>query len=137
MEFSTFGKLNYLAILVATIAYWMLGALWYAPPVFGKRWMAESGVTPEAGRGQAGLFILTFVLYLITVTGLAFVGAEMGATKVNDGIQLGLGVGVAFTAAAIWVTHAYEGRSFVLTAITALYHVVGLVIAGLIVTLWD
>jgi len=32
-------KTNYPAVIVAAIAYWVLGAVWYAV-LFGKSWMA-------------------------------------------------------------------------------------------------
>lgn len=35
MSFDVLGDLNWLAVVVAAIAYFALGALWYAPPVFG------------------------------------------------------------------------------------------------------
>ena len=38
---------NYLAVLVAGIVYFALGAVWYARPVFGKAWMEGVGKTEE------------------------------------------------------------------------------------------
>ena len=38
--------LNWLAILVATVAAFVLGGLWYGP-LFGKAWMAALGKTEE------------------------------------------------------------------------------------------
>ena len=36
MSFDALGDLNWLAVIVAAIAYFALGAIWFAPPVFGK-----------------------------------------------------------------------------------------------------
>ncbi len=38
-------ELNYLAIIVAAAANFVLGMVWYAPSVFGKMWMKEAGIT--------------------------------------------------------------------------------------------
>ena len=38
---------NYLAVLAAGGAAWILGAVWYAAPVFGNAWMAGIGKTKE------------------------------------------------------------------------------------------
>jgi hypothetical protein len=35
-------KTNYPAIVISALAYWILGALWFAV-LFGKRWMARAG----------------------------------------------------------------------------------------------
>lgn len=43
MSFDLLGDLNWLAVLVAALAYFAVGALWYAPPVFGKTWAAAGG----------------------------------------------------------------------------------------------
>ncbi len=50
MSFDVLSDLNWLAVIVAALAYFAIGALWYAPPVFGKAWMAAGGMEmPEAG----------------------------------------------------------------------------------------
>ena len=41
-------KINYLAVVVAAIAWFVVGSLWYSPLLFGKMWMELSGITPGA-----------------------------------------------------------------------------------------
>ena len=54
MTFDVLGDLNWLAVLVAALAYFAIGALWYAPPLFGKAWMAAGGMTTrKPGPGRA------------------------------------------------------------------------------------
>jgi hypothetical protein len=54
MSFDVLGDLNWLVVLVAAVAYFVLGALWYAPPVFGKVWAAAGGFDlPERGSARA------------------------------------------------------------------------------------
>jgi hypothetical protein len=44
------GSLNWLAVIVAALAYFAIGAVWYAPPVLGKTWAAAGGLPmPEPG----------------------------------------------------------------------------------------
>jgi hypothetical protein len=40
-------QLNFLAILVAAVAAFVLGALWYSPVLFAKQWMKAHGYTPD------------------------------------------------------------------------------------------
>jgi hypothetical protein len=49
MSFDVLGDLNWLAVIVATVAYFALGAIWYAPAVFGNLWMRR-GVSRSPSR---------------------------------------------------------------------------------------
>jgi hypothetical protein len=40
-------QVNYLAVLVATIASFVLGFIWYNPKVFGKSRMKGAGLTKK------------------------------------------------------------------------------------------
>ena len=62
---------NYRAILICAIILWIIGALWYSPPLFGKHWAAIVGrKTGEKPKGVVwgmiasfiGDFLLAFVL---------------------------------------------------------------------------
>ena len=64
-------EVNYLAILVATIAAAVLGMVWYSPALFGKAWMKLVGMSQkdlEAAKKQgmaknmAINFVATFVM---------------------------------------------------------------------------
>ena len=37
-------KINYLAVFVCGVLYWLLGSLWYGV-LFGQRWMDLEGIT--------------------------------------------------------------------------------------------
>jgi hypothetical protein len=45
--------INYLAVVVAAVVALVIGFFWYAPPVFGSRWMAYLGTT-QAQLGNPG-----------------------------------------------------------------------------------
>src|SRR5450432_1889690 len=64
--------LNIWAILVATIAAFVLGGLWYSPAVFGKAWQRANGFseTPPAAN-MAKVFSISFVLTLVMSFNLA------------------------------------------------------------------
>jgi hypothetical protein len=38
-----FTNINILSVLVAGVASWLIGALWYSPLLFSKRWQKELG----------------------------------------------------------------------------------------------
>ena len=53
------GSVNYLAIVVSAIVYWVIGAFWFSPPLFGKIWMKGIGKTQE--QLKEGFSYLAFV----------------------------------------------------------------------------
>jgi hypothetical protein len=40
-------NVNALAVIVAAVLTFGLGAVWYSPVLFAKQWMAAQGHTPE------------------------------------------------------------------------------------------
>ena len=58
---------NWLAVLVAAVAMFGLGAVWYSPVLFLNPWVKAAGLEVDhAKRGNFGLILgLSFVLTLI------------------------------------------------------------------------
>ena len=65
-------KTNYLAVFVAAIAYWLLGALWYGV-LFGEAWMALEHMTEEQARSMNPVlpYLITLVLNVLIAYALA------------------------------------------------------------------
>src|SRR2546426_9011483 len=87
VELSLTG-INWLAVIVAGIVAWVVGAIWYAPPVFGKRWMEMMGMKMEPGKMPEGAGKALgggIVLALVTSFFLALVPGFMKATTWTDG----------------------------------------------------
>lgn len=130
------GEINYLAVLVAAVVAFGIGAIWYAPPVLGKTWMRLTGRTEEdAAAGNVPLTMgLGFVTTLIGVFALAlFLGPDAG---VGAGLVAGLVAGVGIGAMAVALNGLFEERSPLLIAINSGYQVVIYVAAGVILGLW-
>ena len=54
MSFDILSDLNWLAVLVAALAYFAIGAVWYAPFLFGNAWAAAGGLpTPDPSSRRA------------------------------------------------------------------------------------
>ena len=85
--------LNPLAVFMALILHFVIGLIWYSPPLFGKVWLRfrVTDKKPEKKWVVAGLFahvIYTFVLAVIIK--LAH------ATTILEGLVIGLMVCVGF-----------------------------------------
>ncbi|MES1225993.1 MAG: DUF1761 domain-containing protein, partial [Bacteroidota bacterium] len=68
-----FSHLNWLAILVAAVAYFALGAIWYSF-LFRDPWIKLTAVKmddPNAKKGVAGIMVTSFLLIIICTIGIA------------------------------------------------------------------
>lgn len=133
----SFGDLNWLAILVAALAFFALGAVWYQPKVMGGRWMKAAGVDPAKASPNPWIFVGTLVAYFLMALVLAMIAQGIGASSFGDGLALGLFTGVVFVAAQAWVNAAYEGRSMDLVLVNGGIGVIGHAVMAVIVTLWS
>lgn len=129
-------SIHWLAVLVATIASFMLGGIWYGP-IFGKAWMAHLGKTQDDLGGTAVPMGLSFFTALVTSIALAILVRELGLSGAADGIVVGLFVGVGFIATSMASDYAFCGWSLGLFWIQAGYRVVYSVLMGLILCLWQ
>src|SRR5262245_24082072 len=136
MNTQVFSEINWWAILVAAIAYFILGALWYSKVLFGTKWAQLTKLdmnNPELRKGMGGMMISTFVLVFIVCLGLALL---IHSVKFGDdflyGIKLGLLTGFAFATTAVSINYVYERKPTNLYFINNGYHIVGHVIAATI-----
>ena len=90
--------ISWLAVLVATVLSFGLGALWYGP-LLGKAWMAEHGTTAEElmdGFNPAKTYGATFVLAALSAILFGFFIGEAPELPRSIGWDLAVGV--------IWVS---------------------------------
>ena len=134
------SQINWLAVLVATAAYFVLGALWYSKALFGTKWaqLVKLDMTdPNLKKGFAGMMVSTFVLMLIVSFGLEVLIIKLGfVQELTYGIKLGLLTGLAFATTAVSINYVYERRPANLYLINNGYHVLGHIIAATILVLW-
>ena len=77
-EIST--NVNWLAVTSGAIAAFVLGALWYSPKVFGKKWAQEQGVTP----GIASQMPVSAMV--VQALGLMLMSWFVGVTAANEAL---------------------------------------------------
>ena len=124
---------NWVAVIVATVSAFLLGALWYSKALFGNQWMQEVGLTEEnvQNANMAKTFGTTFALQLLAAIALsAFLGE---GSNWLEGLHTGLWIGLFWVATAYGVTYLFEQRSLRLWMINAGYYVVWYAILGTII----
>lgn len=125
-----FGAINYLAVLIATLLAFGLGALWYGPPLFGKAWQVEMGLSDEdLQSGNMGMtYGTTFVVAFIAMYFLAiFMGPD---ASFLSGALHGAIIGTVFIATSIATHYLFSQKSLKIFLIDAGYDVVRYALAG-------
>ena len=114
--------LNYIHVLIVTVAGFLFGWLWHSPLLFAKPWMAEMKITEEkmkaaAQKGMAKLFLLGFFFTFLGTFGLAVIlNAHQPETWIK-GAMVGGFIGVAIVGMRYLNTGVWEQRSIKLMAI--------------------
>ena len=131
--------LNWLAVIVSAIVYFCLGAVWFNPKVFGTAWMKGHGISApteeekkHAGKMMGMAFVKTIILTILTayiVMIINYNGNTMTALKI--GLVLG---GIA--SLPIGINYLFMKKSFTVWLIDGGYHVCGVVITSLILSVW-
>ncbi len=125
--------MNYLAIILAGLAFWILGAIWYSPVLFQKTWQTESGLTDDDVKKNLAITFGGSLLMMILMSyGLSYiVGAHDAADRTfSHGMFHGALTGVMFAMASMAINYLYQRKSLKLFAIDAIYQILGLAVAG-------
>ncbi len=138
---NTIAHLNYLAVLVTTIAGFLVGWLWYSPILFAKPWQREMKITPEfiqatMQKGMAKFFIKSLLYTLVGTFGLAVMVRSHGSLSPVKGAELGAFIGLIIVGARMLNTSVWENRSATLLAINLGHEAALFAIQGAILAAW-
>ncbi len=131
---TAFADAHWLAVALAALAYYVLGAVWFTP-LFGKAWDRAIGYDrAHAPRFGTDYYVVPLASALLVSTALGVIVAGLPAATMGDALLIGLLIGIA--AAAISVNNAltpHTPHPYVLGAVTGGYHLVGIVGASAII----
>ena len=132
------SDINWLAVIVATIAHQALGALWYGV-IFRKTWISAMGMNPEEieREGPGGEMAIGAVCSLVSVIALAVFMSWIGDPTLTKGICSGAVAGIGFVAASTIMNGLYEQKKPVVSVLFGAYYTLGLAIAGAILGAWQ
>ncbi|WP_020531514.1 DUF1761 domain-containing protein [Flexithrix dorotheae] len=135
------SNINYLAVGVAALASFALGALWYSPVLFGKAWQNELGFTDEYLQegNMAKIFGSSFLLMILMAFGMGMLLQGHGEPVIGwqGGLIHGLVVGFFFVGTSMGINLLYQRKSFILWLIDAGYQIIFLGIMGIIIGAWS
>lgn len=128
-------SINVWAVLVAALAKFIVGALWFSPLLFVRVWQREAGVSDEEISDPLKPIILSGILALITAFTMAVV-IELTRVNLFEALALAVVIGIGLVAALFAPSFAFEGRSFRLYMIYASQYLVELVVMAAIIGAW-
>lgn len=137
--------INYLAVLLSTLACVVLGFLWFGP-LFGKQWMRLIGVQMPGEitkamkksmmRSYAIVALSALAMAFVLAHFLAFASAFMDSEGAYSGATGAIWAWVGFVVPATLGSVLWEDRPWKYWFITAGYWLVALVMSGIILSVW-
>lgn len=137
MIFDYFGDLNWLAVLVAALAWFAFSAIWYSIPALSNAWQRAAKVTPGDGPPLVMVLVPTFIGYFVTSIVIALVAASLDGAELVDGLALGVAFGIGFGVVGAVISQMYEQKGAYYWLINGLNAVIAYSIVAVIVTVWD
>lgn len=133
--------MNYWAILVAAIVFWVLGSVWFSV-LFKKSWQSEQaklGLKHQkpSSSGMKKKLAASFILNLVQVWGIAAIVSGLQIMTVQPAFCIGLLTGICFAGASMACKSLWENHGVKLTFIDAGYPIVGFIISAIILALWQ
>ncbi len=139
MNTDLLSHVHWLAAIVAGIAYFIIGGLWYSKVLFGPKWATLLKIDMNDAnnkKGVAAIMFYSFLLMILTAVGLAILVVRMDIVLISGAIKLGLVTGLLFSVTSVSISFVYEKKPLALHFITGGYLLVGNIVAALILVLW-
>jgi hypothetical protein len=137
-----FSTVNYLAVFVAALAYFVLGALWYSV-LFGKIWAKgreEMGVKmskPDSSQ-MIMMMLKSYAANLLCAFAMAFFlkAADNGHNMIV-GLKLGIVGGCGLSLSSLLMMANWQNTKRSILIIDAGYQVIGVLITSVIIAVWQ
>lgn len=131
--------MGYLGVLVAAVAAYAFGAVWYM--TLSKPWIKAAGIeTDESGKPLGGPnpvpFIIAFGSAVLVAGMMRHIFALSGIDTVDEGLVSGLGIGLFLASPWLLTCYSFGGRPYRLTLIDGGYVTIGSAIIGVVLTLF-
>ncbi|MDA1335097.1 MAG: DUF1761 domain-containing protein [bacterium] len=133
------AEVNLVAVLVASLANFIIGMLWYSPFLFGKMWMQAIGKTEEEVKAgsPAKAMIVSAGGALVTSYVLAVLIQIMGLVTISQGLVLGFMLWLGFVLTSQMPSVVYEGRNKNVVLIFVAYQLAAIIISSVILAVWQ
>lgn len=122
--------LNLTAALVAAVAAFVLGGIWYGP-LFGKSWQAHAGLSDEDLKSKGHPAVIMGLAFLLTFIQAIMLSAIVPAGgDIEVAVIYALFVGIGFVATAFGVNYLFSRHSRALFGIDGGFNVLQFALMG-------
>lgn len=134
-------EINVWAVLIATLLGMGLGALWYSPALFAKRWATLARIDLDKPSGPVVIpmlvaLVVTFLTAWVLAGAVAIAWHFYGGGFLLSSIVTAVTLWAGFTAARIITHDVFEGRPSQLTVLTMSFELVSVLIMAVVIGLW-
>lgn len=142
LEVAQSVDINLWAVLVATVAAFAVGAVWYSPLLFAKPWQkmlqAWTGIKDKTMKERASVAMVgSFFCYLVMAYVLAYFFALLEVSNLAEGVTVAAWIALGFVVTLSMAYALYHGERKKLWAINTGYNVLNLVVMGAILGAWQ
>ncbi len=129
-------KINYLAVLVATVVGYITSAVWYT--LWTEPWMAYNKLTDDFIKENFRFtpFIVGFISSAVFALVMAYVLKRMNVKSAIDGLKIGLIMGFPFALLNTMTTNLFSYRPYELSWIDGGVNLLIFAVVGLILGAW-
>ena len=130
--------MNWLAVVVATLAFFAVGAIWYTA-LFGKIWQREVGLSDEQLTGGRNMMLIMGTCFVLEFIVCLTVGHMFDFLAPSDRAKMMIAVGLALgvMAPAIGINYLYQRKSLKLFLVDAGHFLAGMAAVGAVFVLLD
>jgi hypothetical protein len=137
MSFASLSDISWLGVVAGAVGYFLVGAVWYTPALFGKPWMRSIGWEPAPDyKPNPAIYAAPLVTSLVTALALAMLAAATATDTAGEGLCLGIVTGALLVGPVLMVTAIFDPKKpepWTWFGITAAYHLVGILVASVAV----
>ena len=134
--FDAVNEINWLAVALATLAYFVLGAIWFTP-LFGKAYDKGTGIERSPKQKWPAMYYIGPFLSSLAVTVMAAILLYiLNVQTISEAVILGLIIGMGL--ASISISNAIAPnvpRPLVYGSVVGGYHLVSVVLVSVILYL--
>ncbi|MCP5382687.1 MAG: DUF1761 domain-containing protein [Kordiimonadaceae bacterium] len=128
------GDLNYLAIIIAAIAKFLVGGSWFSKLLFGRLWLKVTALKPEEMGNPRNAMMIGFGLCLLVSFSFAVLLAIL-QIDLKSSLAVAIIIAIGISSAQTGLSFAFENRPLKLFLIYAAQSVVEFVTVVLILKL--
>ena len=132
--------ISLLPVLAMGVGNMILGMLWYGP-LFGKKWMSESGISKAdidsaKKKGMTKSYLFGFIGALIMAFVLSYFLIMVAALTIGDALMVAIIAWLGFVATYSLNSVLWEGKSWTLYSINSGYALIALMVQASIFVYW-